>query len=178
MSKAPLPQLLIRRATPADNTLLAEIGAETFHETYVTQNTPEDMAAYLAASFSPEKQARELAYPAHRFLIAEIDKAAVGYACLKLVAAPSAVVARKPMEVARLYARKTSIGKGIGAQLMNACIAEARQAGCDVIWLGVWERNTAAIAFYRKAGFVEIGEQVFQLGEDRQRDFLMARGVD
>ncbi|NUO82171.1 hypothetical protein HUU05_19035 [candidate division KSB1 bacterium] len=46
------------------------------------------------------------------------------------------------------------------------------------MWLGVWERNAAAIAFYRKAGFVEVGTQTFQLGEDRQRDFLMARRVD
>lgn len=178
MTKAPLPQLLIRRAAACDNALLAEIGRETFYETYATQNTPENMAAYLAASFSPEQQARELTHPAHRFLLAEIDNAVVGYACLKLVPAPAAVVARRPMEIARLYARKAWIGKGIGAQLMNACIAAARQADCDVMWLGVWERNAAAIAFYRKAGFVEVGEQVFQLGEDQQRDFLMARRVN
>lgn len=178
MTKEYLSQLCIRRATPADNALLAEVGAETFYDTFAANNTPTDIAAYLAASFSPDKQAQELAHPTHRFLIAEIDTAVVGYACLKFVPAPSAVAGRKPMEIARLYARKAWIGKGIGAQLMNACLADARREGCDVIWLGVWERNTAAIAFYRKAGFVEVGEQGFQLGEDRQRDLLMARLVN
>jgi len=44
-----------------------------------------------------------------------------------------------------------------------------------VLWLGVWERNARAIAFYRKQGFEVVGEQEFMLGADRQRDLVMAR---
>jgi ribosomal protein S18 acetylase RimI-like enzyme len=47
----------------------------------------------------------------------------------------------------------------------------------DVAWLGVWERNARAIAFYRKFGFAEVGEHVFLLGKDPQRDVVMARPV-
>jgi ribosomal protein S18 acetylase RimI-like enzyme len=49
--------------------------------------------------------------------------------------------------------------------------------GSDVAWLGVWERNTKAIAFYKKFGFHEVGEHVFPLGTDAQRDIVMARPV-
>ena len=43
--------------------------------------------------------------------------------------------------------------------------------------LGLWEHNPRAIAFYRKAGFAEVGEHAFPLGDDPQRDIVMARPV-
>ena len=167
----------IRYATPADSALLAEIGAQTFSDTFAALNTPENMAAYLSASFSQHKQAQELADPTSRFLIAESDDATVGYARLRLCRAPSEVVAVRPMEIARLYARKESIGQGVGARLMQACLDEARLNNCDVTWLDVWEHNPRAIAFYRKWGFEQVGTQPFQLGDDLQCDWIMARPV-
>ncbi len=177
MQKEHDPLLHIRPARPSDNMLLAEVGAETFSGSFAAENTPEDMTAYLAESFGPEKQARELADPATRFLIVEEDGLTVGYAQLRLAKAPAAVAGRKPLEIVRFYARKPWIGTGIGAPLMQACLHEAEHAGCDMIWLDVWERNARAIAFYQKWGFVERGTQAFRLGEDLQRDLLMARAV-
>ena len=57
---------------------------------------------------------------------------------------------------------------------MRTCIASARAHGADWLWLGVWEQNPRAIAFYQKHGFRTIGEQTFVLGTDRQRDLVMA----
>jgi GNAT superfamily N-acetyltransferase len=167
----------IRYTTPADNILLAEMGAETFADSFAADNTPEDIAAYLAGSFSPEKQARELMDPSSRFLIVEQKDTAVGYMQLYFGHAPAAVISQKPMEIARIYARKAWIGKGVGAQLMKAALREAEAAGCDVVWLGVWERNPRAIAFYRKWGFEQVGRQTFQLGDDLQNDWVMARPI-
>ena len=79
------------------------------------------------------------------------------------------------MEIVRLYARKAWIGKGVGARLMTTCINAAVQAGCDVIWLGVWERNLQAIAFYRRWGFGQVARQVFQLGDEAQQDWVMTK---
>jgi diamine N-acetyltransferase len=62
----------IRRADHEDARLPAEPGARTFAETFAADNRPEDMAAYLAASFSPARQAAEPADPASTFLIAEV----------------------------------------------------------------------------------------------------------
>lgn len=169
------PSLKIRFATASDHVLLAEIGAETFHHSFAAQNTPENMAQYLDQCFSPEKQARELADPACTFLIADVDGHAAGYAHLKNGPAPTSIRGRKPIEIARFYARVPWIGKGIGARLMQACLFVAAQANCDVVWLGVWEHNPRAIAFYRQWGFEELGTQSFQLGGDVQRDLLMAR---
>ena len=168
---------IIRLATAADIDLLAEIGAETFRDTFKDQNSPENMALYLAESFGHQQQALELADPASCFLIAEVASEPVGYAHLKGAHAPVEISGRKPMEIARIYARKAWIGKGIGARLMQACLSQAAQEDCDVVWLGVWELNPRAIAFYREWGFREVGTHVFQLGNDPQRDVLMARPV-
>jgi len=157
--------------------LLAVIGAETFVDSFGADNTPEDVAAHLNATFSPEKQAAELADPNSRLLIAEVDGEAAGYARLQFGRAPAAVVARRPVEIVRFYARKQWIGRGVGSRLMAACLDEARMAGCDLIWLGVWEQNPRAIAFYTKWDFVEVGSQTFRLGSDLQHDLVMVRAV-
>jgi ribosomal protein S18 acetylase RimI-like enzyme len=170
-------RLRIRYATATDNTLLAELGAQTFFDSFAADNDPEDMAAYLNAAFSPEKQAQELADPDSKFLIAELGSEVVGYARLKFGSAPSAIGGQRPVEIVRFYTCKEWIGKGIGAQLMESCLKEARQEGCDVVWLDVWAHNPRAIAFYRKWGFVEVGTQIFKLGNDLQNDLLMARST-
>jgi GNAT superfamily N-acetyltransferase len=167
--------LTLRYATADDNHLLAELGAKTFYDTFATDNTPENMAAYLAASFSPEKQAAELGEPGSVFLIAEIGAAVVGFARLKEGPAPEGITGEHPIEIVRIYACKEWIGKGVGAVLIQGCLKEAVRRGCDTIWLDVWERNSRALAFYRKWGFVEVGTQIFQLGDDLQHDLLLQR---
>lgn len=169
--------LTIRRATSADNRLLAEIGVETFADSFGAQNTPDDMAQYLELSFSPQIQAAELSDPDSLFLIAEIEGEPVGYARLHQGATPAAIAAVQPIEIVRFYARKAWIGHGIGAALMQACLDEAAARGCDVVWLDVWEENQRARVFYEKWGFTTAGTQKFNLGEDLQNDLLMARRV-
>jgi len=173
----PRAPMSLRRATPADNRLLAEIGAETFSDSFSADNTPENMAVYLAQAFSPEKQARELADPASRFLIAESGGQVVGYTRLYFGPAPAAVVGHPPMEIARFYARRPFIGQGVGARLMQACLDEAAAENCVVVWLATWERNPRALAFYRRWGFVQVGTATFQLGDDFQHDLILARPV-
>jgi diamine N-acetyltransferase len=157
--------------------LLAELGASTFIDTFAAYNTPDDLAAYVATSFSPSKQASEVADRASTFLIAEIGGSAAGYAKLHAGKAAPAVRGPDPIELARLYVSQEWIGRGVGEALMSACIDEARQAGHATLWLGVWERNERAQAFYRKWNFRAVGDHVFHLGSDAQRDILMELAV-
>ena len=169
--------ITLRLAGPADNELLAEIGASTFADTFGPDNTPENMAAYLAASFSPTRQAAELAEPNSLFLIAEVDGAAQGYVRLREGPAPASVSGARPLEIVRLYARRAVIGRGVGAALMRASLAEAARRGCDTVWLDVWEHNPRAIAFYERWGFRKVGTAVFPLGDDLQTDLLMQKKI-
>ena len=60
---------------------------------------------------------------------------------------------------------------------MSRCLAEARSAGFETVWLGVWERNASAATFYERWGFSASGEHVFMLGSDPQTDVIMERGL-
>lgn len=171
------PEVSIRRAKPDDAGLLAELGARTFDETFAADNSPEDMAAYLASSFNPARQAEELADPASTFFIAEVGGAAAGYAKLRAGEAERGIEGAKPVEVVRLYVLREWLGRGVGEALMRECVEEAKRAGHETIWLGVWERNVRAQAFYRKWDFRAVGEHVFQLGSDSQTDILMERAL-
>jgi GNAT superfamily N-acetyltransferase len=175
MSQNPDPT--IRRADPEDAGLLAELGARTFSETFAADNTPEDMAAYLAASFNPARQTDELNDPASTFFIAEVGGRAAGYAELHAGEPAEGVEGPEPVELVRLYVAREWLGRGVGEALMRACVDGARRAGHETIWLGVWERNGRAQAFYRKWNFRPVGEHFFHLGSDAQRDILMERAL-
>lgn len=175
MSEKSIP--IIRQATSADVALLVEIGAVTFYETFAADNTEQDMATYLAASFNSQQQADELADPLSIFLIAEVGGVAAGYAMLQAGDPPHPDGGEKPIELVRFYVYKQWHGRGVAKTLMEACLDEADAGGFRTLWLGVWEHNGRAQAFYRKWQFEEFGEHVFQLGADEQNDILMRRPV-
>ena len=60
---------------------------------------------------------------------------------------------------------------------MSRAEARAREYGCDVLWLAVWEVNDRAIAFYHKCGFRIIGRQGFPIGHEVQTDHVMAKSL-
>lgn len=172
--------LVIRRGTPSDARALATFAAEAFSDTFAADNTPEDMAAYLAGAFGEAQQRTELADPACMVLVAECSGELAGYAMLRDGAVPRVATSARidaAMEMARLYAGRRWIGTGIGAALMQSCLEFAATRGCAWIWLGVWERNARAIAFYARWGFTDVGSQRFQLGADLQTDRIMARRI-
>jgi RimJ/RimL family protein N-acetyltransferase len=54
-------------------------------------------------------------------------------------------------------------GRGVGSALLAAAIEWARELGLHKLSLGVFAHNAAAIALYRKFGFVEEGRRVKQM---------------
>lgn len=170
--------LITRRATIDDARLLAELGARTFSETFADDNSAADMAEYLTSAFSEAQQASELADPRCTFHIAETDGVAVGYSLLRSGSGPDSVTNDQPIELVRLYVSREHLGRGVGAGLMQVCISEARELGYQTLWLGVWEHNHRAQAFYRKWDFREVGTHIFQLGGDAQTDLLMERPLN
>jgi ribosomal protein S18 acetylase RimI-like enzyme len=168
---------LIRHATVDDSSLLAELGASTFYETFAIDNSEENMSAYIAEAFNEEKQTAELSDNDCLVLFAETDGVACGYSMIWTGPVPDEVHGENPIELVRLYVARDVIGTGVGAALMRASIDEAARRGFKTIWLGVWENNHRAQTFYRKWGFKTVGTHVFQLGDDAQTDFVMQRSI-
>lgn len=170
--------LVIRSAAADDAPWLAALAERTFRETYTAYNTAHDMEQYVAEHFSAVRQRAELADPRMITLVAEADAAAAGYAQLARSEAPPSVTGPVPMEIVRFYVDRPWHGRGVAQRLMAAAAEAARGAGARTLWLGVWERNDRAVAFYRKSGFREVGTQVFVLGADHQHDLVLARPLE
>jgi diamine N-acetyltransferase len=177
MSSDATPAMTMRRATKDDAALLAELGASTFTETFAAANDPADFAAYLSAAFGEAIQRAELDDPDVTVIFAERDGEAVGYVLLREGPTPSMVGGFDALQIVRLYSRRSAIGTGVGATLMQHAVNEAAARGKEALWLGVWEQNARAIEFYRRHDFFEAGTQPFLLGTDLQNDLVMVRRI-
>jgi ribosomal protein S18 acetylase RimI-like enzyme len=169
----------IRRADRTDATTLSTLGERLFRTAFGASNTAEDMELYVRSAFSAKRQVLELSDPSTRaWLVDDEAGGSIGYAMVKLGAPSHDIEARNPLEIVRFYVDPGWHGRGIAAALMATCVDQGREWGCDQLWLGVWDQNPRAIAFYKKAGFRIVGSQPFQLGADRQRDYIMVRSVE
>jgi ribosomal protein S18 acetylase RimI-like enzyme len=170
--------LTVRRAVLADAAPLAALAESTFRETFAADNSPEDMDLHCAQNFGAGIQAREIADPQLLTFLAEVEGALVGFAQLRLRHPSSCVAGARPAELHRIYVASQSHGRGIARSLMREVIEAAAREDSDCLWLGVWEHNPKAIAFYRKHGFRVVGDHSFMLGRDRQRDLILTAQVD
>jgi ribosomal protein S18 acetylase RimI-like enzyme len=164
----------IRPGVPADAGRLAGLAARTFEETFGSANDPGDMALYLSSAYGLAQQSQELSDPTIGTLLVEVDGRLAGYAQVKEGEAPRCVAGERPIELRRFYVDRPWQGRGVAQALMQAVRDAAAARGGRTLWLGVWERNERAQAFYRKCGFVEVGSQPFVLGSDRQTDRIMS----
>lgn len=167
----------VRRARVADAAHLASLMERTFREAFGPANRPEDLATHVARSYGPAIQARELADPDVTVLVAEVAGALAGYAELKTGEVPPEVTGPVPLQLWRFYVDRPWHGQGVAQALMTAARAAARDRGARTLWLGVWEENPRGIAFYRKMGFRAVGTFLFHVGEDPQRDLIMAHDL-
>jgi diamine N-acetyltransferase len=184
---APSAPFSLRPATPPDAATLAALGERTFRDAFAAHNRPADMDAYVALAFGVRQQSAELGDPRVTCVLAESadhahstsPRAAIGYAVVRQAAdeVPDCVTGPDPVELARLYVDRPWHGCGVGDALMDAAIRAAQERGGRTLWLGVWEHNPRARAFYARWRFAEVGEHAFVLGADRQRDLLLARDI-
>ena len=160
--------------TPAQSAQLAEFGARTFYESFAADNSVDDMRRHLESAWSPQKQLAELRDPdIDTFVAADASGQWLGFAQLRANKVSEGVPAQGSIELWRFYVDQRFHGKGVAGGLMENAKQRARRRGASSLWLGVWERNERAKAFYAKHGFKQVGRQVFVVGSDPQTDHVM-----
>jgi ribosomal protein S18 acetylase RimI-like enzyme len=167
--------LTIRKASKADAELIATISRQTFYETFAAQNNPEDIEKFMNEQFTQPALMEEVGAEGNTFLLAYLENEIAGYVRLREGEMVPELKSNNIIEIARLYAVTHMIGKGIGKALMQAAIDVAKEKGKEIIWLGVWEKNSRAISFYQQWGFEKFGVHDFILGNDIQQDWLMKK---
>ena len=172
-----MAKLKTRTGTSEDAALIASFGARTFKAAFGPDNTVEDMEQYLAAEFSESHIRALLSEESSTFLIGMLDDAIIGYAMLKVGEVPEVVSGTNPVELVRLYIDQNLLGQGYGSILLGECLEEMKNKGYTHLWLGVWDQNLGAIAFYKRWGFSEVGSHEFVLGGDVQKDLIMVKEI-
>lgn len=167
----------IRMAKLSDAKALANLAEQTFRDTFADTNTAQDMDLHCQNTYSQAIQLAEIKNPEVVTFVAEDSSELVAYAQVRWAEVEPCVSGSSPGEIHRLYVDRDWHGKGLAPTLMDACLKALKAHGSDVAWLGVWEHNPRAMAFYRKFGFEAVGDHVFPVGNDPQRDVIMMRSL-
>ncbi|PWW02875.1 ribosomal protein S18 acetylase RimI-like enzyme [Paenibacillus cellulosilyticus] len=165
----------IRKCIPNDLRLLQQVSMETFDETFKDQNTPENMKAYLEKAFNLEQLAQELNNNCSSFYFVYSNEDLAGYLKVNVNEAQSEAMGDDALEVERIYVRSLYHKQGLGKLLIQKAMELAMEQNKEKIWLGVWEHNENAIAFYSKMGFVRTGAHSFYMGDEEQTDVIMTK---
>jgi diamine N-acetyltransferase len=167
--------ILIREAGSDDVRLLSSLQTVTFYEAYFEQDTPEDMAIYLHEMFNPERVKNELEDEGSSFYLMFRNDVAVGYAKLIRNSRAEGVSPGRTVELKRIYLVERVWRRGLGQALLDHCIGVALGEGFESLWLGVWERNERAKAFYKKNGFERVGTIEFPYGDTVGINWVMEK---
>ncbi len=139
--------LTIRRAAPADGPTIARIlnallGTTTIEWTEVP-HSPESMRRWLGAH--------------HTVLVAEEEGEVVGVAAYGWFRDAEERPGYRFTVENTVHVRQDRWGSGVGRELMEALLAEARTTGKHTMVAAVDAANEGSIRFHERLGFVEVG---------------------
>lgn len=158
-------EVIIQKAGQEFAKVISVLASTTFYEAYFEQDTPIDIANYIAESFSPETIGDELADETIEYYLAFAGHHAAGY--IKLVRGTEAegIDSQISLELKRIYVVERFWRAGIGEKLLNFAKSRATEQGFAYLWLGVWQENARAQRFYAKFGFEKVGAITFPYGD-------------
>ena len=168
-----MTQLRLEKCGMEQLDALTEISRVTFEDAFAHLNEPDDFKVYLDSAFSRENMEAELKNKDSSFYFVYDETELAGYFKLNKGRAQTDIKDEDSMEIERIYVLANFQGRKIGQWMMDRIKVIAGAEKLKYIWLGVWEENTAAIAFYIKHGFEKFGEHPYYIGKDRQMDWLM-----
>ena len=81
------------------------------------------------------------------------------------------------IELQRLYVSDRFRGKGIGKLLSEYGKFISQQNGFKVLWLRVWDGNSAAQKVYLKWGYSFCGEEAYKVGREERKVLIMLKHI-
>jgi len=167
-----------RKAGPDDAEALSYLGSATFLASFAFDHPGKPLIEHLKAEHSVEYYEAKLANPDVDIVIGETPLGApVGYVMLVPPEHPDLQQAGD-WELKRIYLLGPWQGGGNGLALLQEAFDMAAARNAQRLILAVYESNERAVAFYERAGFVQIGETIFMVGDTPFRDMVYARIMD
>ncbi len=169
--------ITIRRANINDAELLADMGSQTFLDTFSGTCTDEDIQGFVRQYYNLPQVIEELSNEEDYYYIAFINDQPAGYLRLKeSVSTIPLIKLYRSIELKRIYVLKEYHSQKIGAALMKFAFDFAIEKNYRAMYLSVWEYNEKAKAFYKRWGFLNTGHtNDFPIGNTPQTDFWLVK---
>ena len=166
----------VRAARAGDEAALSLLGGATFLESYAHLLPVTDIIGHVGRQHAAVVYERWLADPACRCWLAEHlpGCAPVGYAVLTPPDLPLPDLAPGDLEIRRIYLLHRFHRAGLGRRLMDEVITHGRNVAARRLLLGVYSRNDAALAFYGRLGFAQVGTRQFRVGANDYFDYILS----
>jgi diamine N-acetyltransferase len=163
----------VRAATPSDAAALAGFGAETFLNTFGHLYSEDDKSFFLEERFSQARTLADIAEAGRYLQLAFQGDTMVGFLDCGRLGLPVAEPEPQSVEVYRLYLAPSQFGTGLAGRLMAMAIDWARTQKAPALYLGVFNANHRAKAFYTKFGFEIVGAYHFKVGNTLDDERIM-----
>ncbi|EGV15447.1 FR47-like protein [Streptococcus infantis X] len=166
---------MIRKVEIADVEVLAKIAKQTFRETFAQGNTEEQLQEYFEEAYNLRVLSTELEDPDSETYFIMHEEEIAGFLKVNWGNAQTERELENAFEIQRLYVLQTYQGFGLGKQLFEFALEHAEKNGFSWAWLGVWEHNTKAQAFYNRYGFEKFSQHRFMVGQKVDTDWLLKK---
>ena len=165
----------VRRASKNDAEALARLAEVTFTETFGHLYPPDDLAAYVAGTYTAKAALATLADPRMAYWLAGVEgEPAGGFALAGYCKLPVPDLETTAGELRQLYVRSAYQKQRLGTLLFEAACSWL-EAHFAPLYVGVWSENHGAQRFYSRHGFVKVGEYGFPVGKTVDREFILKR---
>ena len=147
----------IRKANIIDLPTLLTVSRQTFVDAYAHLNNPLDFSIYLEDQFNLSCLQSQIENLNSYFYLLSENHKDIAYLKLNIGSAQTENRFENALEIERIYVLKEHQNKRLGGIMINHAIKQAQKRGLKNVWLGVWEINASAIAFYKRHQFNIVG---------------------
>lgn len=166
----------LRKATPNDASVLAELGALTFSSTFAQNYTPKDLQDYLTSTYTVEKHLILLNDSRESLWLLEDDKCqALAFGWAGVCHLPVENLESNAGQIKRIYVHPDHQGKKLGSRLMEIMMAWLQKEGFGPLYIGVWSESYGVQRLYARYDFEKVSEYVFPVGDQLDREFIFKR---
>ncbi len=155
----------IKKAKTSDAKLLSKLSIASFLPAHGHSASKKDIDNYVAQNFSEDSFIKELEDSKNEYFLIEHQQTIVGYSKMIFNQTSKDIATKNIAYMSRLYLLEAFYGLGLGKELFNFNVALAKHNNQTGIWLAVWVENKKAISFYKKIGFVKVGNYDFRVSE-------------
>ncbi len=153
----------IKRIGSEDADLLSELSIRTFYESHGHSASEEDIINFVSEKYNAVALKKELEDANYIFHILYYNNKVAGFSKIILNIPYANSADSNVAKLERIYLLQEFYGLKLGQHLLTFnidLVKENKQAG---LWLFVWTKNQRAFNFYKKNGFIIIGNFQYEI---------------